>query len=248
MGPHWALFTHAAAPARRSRAPLAAEPRGAQWHSLGPEDRRSLGRLARPLSVVPDLPPRFQHWVRAGLLRSILEILAQALHDEGYLDLQEAFIDGSFAPAKRGGACVGKTKRGKGSKIMAIADRQGRPVAVHVERATPHEVTLVHATLAERFLSQLPARLIGDNAYESDRLDAELARLGVELIAPHRRTRTQRTQDGRPLRRYQRRWKIERLFAWFQNFRRLVVRYERFAENFLGMLHLACCVILLRGL
>jgi hypothetical protein len=44
-------------------------------------------------------------------------------------------------------------------------------------------------------------------------LDAQLARRGVELIAPHRRTRTQRTQDGRPLRRYQRRWKIERLFA-----------------------------------
>ena len=99
-----------------------------------------------------------------------------------------------------------------------------------------------------RFVNQLPVRLIGDNAYESDRLDAELARRGVELIAPHRRTRTQRTQDGRPLRRYQRRWKIERLFAWLQNFRRLVVRYERFAENFLGMLHLASCLILLRSL
>jgi transposase len=95
---------------------------------------------------------RLQQWVRAGVLRSILETLAQALHDEGHLDLQEAFIDGSFASAKRGGACVGKTKRGKGSKIMAIADRQGRPVAVHVESATPHEVTLVHATLAERFV------------------------------------------------------------------------------------------------
>jgi hypothetical protein len=107
---------------------------------------------------------RFQPWVRAGVLRSVLEILAQALHNEGYLDLQEAFIDGSFAPAKRGGACVGKTKRGKGSKIMAIADWQGRPVAVHVESATPHEVTLVHVTLAARFVRQLPARLIGDNA------------------------------------------------------------------------------------
>ena len=104
---------------------------------------------------------------------------------------------------------------------------------------------MVHATLAERFVCELPERLIGDNAYESDRLDAELARDGVALIAPHRRTRTQRTQDGRLLRRYQRRWKIERLFAWFQNFRRLVVRYERFSENFLGMLHLACCLILL---
>jgi transposase len=85
---------------------------------------------------------RFQRWVRAGVLRTVLEILAQALHDEGYLNLQEAFIDGSFAPAKRGGAGVGKTKRGKGSKIMAIADRQGRPVAVHVESATPHEVNV----------------------------------------------------------------------------------------------------------
>jgi transposase len=79
---------------------------------------------------------RFQRWVRAGVLRTLLEIFAQALYDEGYLNLQEAFIDGSVAPAKRGGTCVGKTKRGKGSKIMAIADRQGRPVAVHVQSAT----------------------------------------------------------------------------------------------------------------
>jgi transposase len=145
-------------------------------------------------------------------------------------------------------ACVGKTQRGKGSKIMAIADRQGIPIAVHIDSATPYDVTLVRATLAERFVRPLPTRLIGDNAYESDRLDAALAQRGVELIAPHRRTRRHRTQDGRSLRRYQRRWKIERLFAWFQNFRRLVVRYERLPENFLGMLHLASWLILLRGL
>ena len=55
-------------------------------------------------------------------------------------------------------------------------------------------------------------------------------------------------QDGRPLRRDRRRWKIERLFAWLQNFRRLVVLYEYHFENFRGMLHLACAVILLRNL
>jgi transposase len=66
------------------------------------------------------------------------------------------------------------------------------------------------------------------------------------LIAPRRRNRTHRTQDGRQLRRYQRRWKLERLFAWLQNYRRIVVRYERYPENFLGMLHLACWLILLR--
>jgi hypothetical protein len=39
--------------------------------------------------------------------------------------------------------------------------------------------------------------VIGHSVYESDRLDAELARRGVALMAPHRVTRTQRTQGGR---------------------------------------------------
>jgi Transposase DDE domain len=89
--------------------------------------------------------------------------------------VQEAFIDDTFAPAKKGGNCVGKTKRGKGTKIMAIADRHGLPVAVHVESATPHEVTLVKATIAQRLVLKRPEHLVGDAAYESDQLDAELA-------------------------------------------------------------------------
>src|SRR5712691_2189059 len=81
-----------------------------------------------------------------------------------------------------------------------------------------------------------------------DRSGQRLRSYGIELISPHRRNRKNRTQDRRRLRRYRRRWKIERLFAWLQNFRRLVVRYERYAENFLGMLYLGCCIILLRYL
>jgi transposase len=68
--------------------------------------------------------------------------------------------------------------------------------------------------------------------------------------AAHRRNRKRRkTQDGRRLRRYRRRWTIERLFAWLGNyFRRLVVRYERQVENYLGFVQLGCAVILLRQL
>ena len=66
------------------------------------------------------------------------------------------------------------------------------------------------------------------------------------MIAPHRgRRRELKTQDRRKLRRYKRRWKIERLFAWYGNFRRLVVRHERRADNFLGFAHRECIVILL---
>ena len=69
------------------------------------------------------------------------------------------------------------------------------------------------------------------------------------MIAPHRCGRRQpKTQDGRALRRYKRRWKVERLFAWLGNFRLLVVRYEYHAANYRGFVHLGCIVILLRYL
>ena len=69
---------------------------------------------------------------------------------------------------------------------MAITDRHGLPVALHVDSASPHEVKLVRKTLEGRFLIQLPERIIGDKAYDSDPLDAELAAFGIEMIAPHR--------------------------------------------------------------
>ena len=90
--------------------------------------------------------------------------------------------------------------------------------------------------------------MIGDRGYDSDKLDTRLAARGIELIAPNRSTRRQHFQDGRQLRRYCRRWKIERLFAWLQNFRRLVTRYEYHADNFLGFVQLGCILILLRYL
>src|SRR5215216_4924068 len=150
-------------------------------------------------------------------------------------------------PGQKRGRCVGKTKRGKGSKIMALSDGSSSPLSVHTESASPHELTLVGPTLERRFLKEKPERLIGDKAYDSDPLDAALLDEGIEMIAPHRRNRKkEKTQDGRKLRRYKRRWKVERLFAWLQNFRRLVVRYEYKDENFLGMAQLGCIVILLR--
>jgi transposase len=143
---------------------------------------------------------------------------------------------------------VGKTKRGKGTKIMGLTDAFGLPIAIDATSASPNEITLVDGTLDECFLANVPEKIIGDKAYDSDKLDKVLAQeRGVELIAPHKNNRAKpNTQDGRALRRYKRRWKVERLFAWLQNFRRLVVRYEYHLENFLAMIQLGCIVILLR--
>jgi transposase len=134
---------------------------------------------------------------------------------------------------------------------MAVADSNGLPVAVCTESASPAEVKLVTQTMERRFIADVPKRLIGDKAYDSDALDKEvLEQFGAEMIAPHRKGRRADTvtQDGRALRRVKRRWKVERLFAWLYNFRRLVVRYEYHAENYFGFIQLACLMILLRHL
>jgi transposase len=146
---------------------------------------------------------------------------------------------------KRGFA-VGPTRRGKGTKIIAIAAGNSLPLAIAVDSASPAECQLVEYVLAGSFLDELPARLIGDKAYDSDKLDQRLKEeYDIEMIAPNRNRRS-KTQDGRPLRRYCRRWRVERLFAWMQSFRRLVTRWEYHIENFLGFVHLACLQMLLR--
>ena len=202
-----------------------------------------LPRSYPPKSTCHD---RFQAWIESGVFAAVLDDLARELEASGWLDLRECFIDGSFAPAKRGGTWVGKTKKGKGSKIMAIVEANGLPVAVAIDSANPHEVKLVEQTLKARFVETKPEHLIGDNAYDSDGLDADLAFQGIEMIAPHRSNRKHRTQDGRPLRRYRRRWQAERFFAWLQPFRRVITRWEVKAENYRGFVHLACLLILLR--
>jgi transposase len=130
---------------------------------------------------------------------------------------------------------------------MAIADRSGLPVAVCTTSASPHEVTLVEDTLDEIAVDEEPQQLIGDKAYDSDELAVKLAfERQIELIAPPRRNNQQsttwneRTQDL-----YKNRWKIERLFSWLHGFRRIVIRWEYYVENFLGFIHLACSKILL---
>jgi transposase len=170
------------------------------------------------------------------------------------------FMEGMFhgwnlRRCEKGGAKVGKTKKGKGTKLMVIADGRGIPLGIHIDSASPSEVKLVDQTLATVRISSgdrgRPGnrleRLIADRGYDSDPLRKKLRERGIEPIIPHRENRKKPpTQDGRGLRRYARRWIIERTNAWLQNFRRLVVRYERSVEICTGLVHLACALITLR--
>lgn len=130
---------------------------------------------------------------------------------------------------------------------MAIADASGLPVAIWAGAANTHEVKLVETTIDAKHVDTRPEILIGDQAYDSDPLDNILKKRKIKLVAPHKRNRKRKqTQDGRTLRRYAKRWKVERLFAWLQNYRRCGTRYDYHVQNFLGFVQLACVVILIK--
>src|SRR5262252_1603809 len=129
---------------------------------------------------------------------------------------------------QKGGLKVGKTKRGKGTKLMVLVDGAGTPLGLHVAAASPAEVTLLEATLATVHIPrahragrprQRPERLIADRGYDSNTVRAALNTRGIQPIIPARSNNRRAThQDGRCLRRYRRRWIVERSNAWLYNF------------------------------
>ncbi len=191
-----------AAAGRRSWSTLAGDASRAQRNSVGVGHRSAVARTARQVSAVPNLPSPFP---ALGAGRHAGAHLARA--GRGAPSTGETRPGGGFHRCllhggKKGGLAVGPTNRGKGTKIIALADAHSLALAVSIESASPHETQLVEGVLGHSFLDTLPARLIGDKAYDSDRLDRDLAeRYGIEMIAPHRGERRTPTQDGRPLRR-----------------------------------------------
>jgi len=190
----------------------------------------------------------FQRWTRAGVFEQIMRDAGRLIETRDGFKLYECFIDGTFAKARGGGDGIGCTKAGKGVKIMVLVDARGLPVAVDTCSASPHESRLVQQLFEFMLTEENPERIIGDKAYDSDKLAEELAEEGIELIAPHRGNRKPEnvTQDGRPLRRYKRRWKVERTISWIQHFRRLCIRWEKSTMLFQGFLHLGCTMLLLK--
>ena len=120
------------------------------------------------------------------------------------------------------------------------------PNSVSIMRSAPHESRLVQQLFDFMLSGDVSQRVIGDKAYDSDRLDEELAEEGIEMIAPHQSNRRpeNQTQDGRPLRRYKRRWTLERTIPWIQHFRRLWIRWENSTSLFQGFFHLESAIIL----
>lgn len=118
-----------------------------------------------PKSTVHD---RLQLWSANQVFRKLLAAVIRSLAQKGRIDLDQCFVDATFAPAKGGGEGVGLTKKGKGTKIQVIVDGQGLPLGASVAAADVAEWQMVQGTL-DLFSEQTePERMIGDKAYDCD--------------------------------------------------------------------------------
>ena len=210
----------------------------------------SAGRISLPFHLLAAA-------ATVGNPRGLAEGLADALgrsRPEGSAEMGRSLSRRQLRPGEKGGSAVGKTKRGKGTKWMVLVDGQGLPLGVRLESASPHEATLAEATLAEVRVPQPKGcprqklkRVIGDTAYDSDPLRRRLRKRGTDLIAPSRANRKRRVyEDGRKLRRYKRRWIVERTHSWLGQFRRLLVRHEHLLSTYRAFFYIACLRITLR--
>ena len=222
-------------------------------------DSAKRGPVARPAGEIPaslDVLAAAARLGGAGRLVEHLAGVSERVERAPAIEVERIVSGREFRSRKKRGCGVGKTKRGKGTKWMVVVDGRGVPLGNYLHSASPAEVKLAETTLAAIRVGrrhhagrprQKPLRVIADKAYDSDPLRERLARRGIELIVPHRSNRKKpATQDGRALRRYKRRWIVERTNAWLGNFRRLVVRYDRSLKIYGAFFHIACFMIVLR--
>jgi transposase len=219
-------------------------------------ERGSLARLAGEIPASLDLLATAARLGGAGRLVEHLADVSERVKRAPAIEVERIVFGRELCSREKRGCGVGKTKRGKGTKWMVVVDGRGLPLGEFLHSASPAEVRLAETTLATIRVGrrhhpgrprQKPVRVIADKAYDSDPLRKRLRQRGIELICPHKRNRVRpATQDGRALRRYQRRWIVERTNAWLGNFRRLVVRYDRSLTIYRAFFHIACFMIVLR--
>jgi hypothetical protein len=149
----------------------------------------------------------FQQWIGEGRFVEALHLLAKHLHERGKLHLDEVFVDATFASANKGALpsarpSAARAPRSSLSPLVTVFLSPSPSKALRLPSAG-----LWKLFLAGCFLDELPEKLIGDKAYDSDALDEQMSEYGIEMISPNRSNRKRKTQAGRSLRRYRRRWK-----------------------------------------
>ncbi|MBV9179322.1 MAG: IS5 family transposase [Nitrososphaeraceae archaeon] len=221
---------------------------GCQWNALP----RSLGAS----STVHD---RFQEWRKAGVFKRMW-IDGLSVYDKKIgIDWKWQAMDGIITKAPLGGKRTGPnpTDRAKsGTKRSMLVDGKGVPLGITVDAANKHDMKMTKATLQsivihrpEEAASSIKQHMCMDRGYDFPEVYELLEDYGYTIHIRLRITRGRRSKNQRkriPTYR-SRHWVVERTHSWMNRFRRLLIRWEKKVENYIGMLHFACAWITYRN-
>ena len=144
------------------------------------------------------------------------------------------------------------TDRGKsGTKRSLLTEGHGVPIGLVVDGANRHDMKLTEPTLQSVVIErpeptpEHPQHLCLDKGYDYDAVRELVEAHGYSAHIP---TRGEEKADKQGIPGYRaRRWVVERTHSWMKGFRRLLIRWEKDAENYLAMLHFACAWITFRA-
>jgi len=142
-----------------------------------------------------------------------------------------------------------------GNKLSALVDRNGLPLACTVVPANVHDSRLYEPTL-EAFeipgVQDLPEIISADAAYDAREIRQYNRKRGIKTNIPVNKRSRKHPKRGRPnwfdQELYKKRSAIERFFSWIEAFKKIIPRYERYEHSFLGLIHVACVVMIGRVL
>jgi transposase len=133
---------------------------------------------------------------------------------------------------------IGRSRGGRNTKIHALADAKGRLLAILLTGGEAHD-----CPVAERLIRRVkpPKKMLGDKAYDSAELRADLNQRGTKPVIPNRYNRKLPFSFSKRL--YKLRWRIESAFNRLKDFRRIATRYDRLARNYLASVCLAAALV-----
>jgi putative transposase len=196
----------------------------------------------------------FQRWAQNGLFEKVWGVLVEECDDLGAVDWKWQAADGMLGKARFGGDQVGKnpTDRGKpGTKKSLVVEGDGGPLGVVIAGANVVDQQLLAATIEAIVVERPDPKKIEqhmslDKGYDNPTGHEVVAK--SEYVGHIRPIGEDRRAKRCPGRRKARRWVVERTLSWLSKCRAILIRYDKHAVNYLGLIQLACGLLWYRRL
>ena len=182
---------------------------------------------------------RFNRWSRQGIWTDIFYALTGSTGMYGSISVDSSYVKAHRGRRKRGAFnnAIGRSRGGQTTKIHALTDDIGRPLAFLVTPGNTHDLVGAHDLIG---MVRSPRRLLADRAYDARSLRDELAARRIKAVIPPNPTRKHPHRYDKAA--YKGRNVIERMFCRLKDFRRIATRYDKRADIFLSAILLAAAI------